>query len=248
MAKSSKLVAVKRGRILLVRRRRDRLWMFPGSQKRERESAKDCLRREIKEELPKLKLGRIKLWKEVNGMNRHSGRKMSDAIFIVNKVWRQTRDRQGYLAKASRYPTYAHVALHQGQALPQAIVPPRLNGLALYRQGCQMRDRRKILRAVAAFTSAAAEQPEPAVPPSPSALPSASKPIPAVGALPSAPKPIPAVEFRRRGFLRLFAHIEHSRSSADAAFTFAGVPGGLKCCLVRYDTVHASVSVQGPCG
>jgi 8-oxo-dGTP diphosphatase len=32
--------------------------MFPGGQKRERESEKDCLRREIKEELPKLKLGR----------------------------------------------------------------------------------------------------------------------------------------------------------------------------------------------
>src|SRR6516225_11293477 len=86
MAKSSKLVAVKRGRILVVRRRRDRLWMFPGGQKRERESAKDCLRREIKEELPKLKLGRIRLWKEVNGKNRHSGRTMSDAIFIVNRV------------------------------------------------------------------------------------------------------------------------------------------------------------------
>jgi 8-oxo-dGTP diphosphatase len=86
MAKSSKLVAVKRGRILLVRRRRDQLWMFPGGQKRERESEKDCLRREIKEELPKLKLGRIRLWKKVNGTNRHSGRRMSDAIFIVNKV------------------------------------------------------------------------------------------------------------------------------------------------------------------
>jgi 8-oxo-dGTP diphosphatase len=86
MAKSSKLVAMKRGRILLVRRRRDRLWMFPGGQKRQRESAKDCLRREMKEELPKLKLGRIRLWKEVNGKNRHSGRKMSDAIFIVKKV------------------------------------------------------------------------------------------------------------------------------------------------------------------
>src|SRR5580693_2364896 len=86
MAKSSKLVALKRGRFLLVRRRRDHLWMFPGGQKRERESEKDCLRREIKEELPKLKLGRIRLWKEVNGTNRHSGRKMSDAIFIVNKV------------------------------------------------------------------------------------------------------------------------------------------------------------------
>ena len=60
--------------------------MFPGGQKRERESKKDCLRREIKEELPKLKLGRIRLWKEVNGTNRHSGRRMSDAIFIATGV------------------------------------------------------------------------------------------------------------------------------------------------------------------
>jgi 8-oxo-dGTP diphosphatase len=47
---------------------------------------KICLRREIKEELPKLKLGQIRLWKELNGTNRHSGRTMSDAIFIVRKV------------------------------------------------------------------------------------------------------------------------------------------------------------------
>ena len=86
MAKSSKLVASKRGRILLVRRRRDQLWMFPGGQKRGQESEKDCLRREIKEELPNLKLGRLKLWKEVKAKNRHSGRKMSDAIFVASKI------------------------------------------------------------------------------------------------------------------------------------------------------------------
>ena len=86
MAKSSKLVAAKRGRILLVRRKRDRLWMFPGGRRREREDAKDCLRREISEELPKLKLGRLRLWKEVKAKNRHSGRKMSDAIFIAKKA------------------------------------------------------------------------------------------------------------------------------------------------------------------
>ena len=85
-AKSSKLVAAKRGRVLLVRRRRDGLWMFPGGRKRERESEKTCLRREIKEELPKLKLGRLRLWKEVKTKNRHSGRRMSDAIFIANKT------------------------------------------------------------------------------------------------------------------------------------------------------------------
>lgn len=86
MAKSSKLVAAKRGRILLVRRRRDGRWMFPGGRRRDREDPKACLRREIKEELPKLKLGRLRLWKEVKAKNRDTGRKMSDAIFIAKKA------------------------------------------------------------------------------------------------------------------------------------------------------------------
>jgi 8-oxo-dGTP diphosphatase len=86
MLKSSKLVAPKRGRVLLVRRRRDKLWMFPGGRRRGKETAKQCLRREIKKELPKLKLGRLTLWKGVNATNRRSGRKMSDAIFITNKA------------------------------------------------------------------------------------------------------------------------------------------------------------------
>ena len=86
MAKSSILVAAKRGRALLVRRKRDGLWMFPGGRKRARESDKDCLRREIKEELPKLKLGRLRLWREVKAKNRRSGRKMSDAIFVTAKA------------------------------------------------------------------------------------------------------------------------------------------------------------------
>jgi 8-oxo-dGTP diphosphatase len=86
MAKSARLVAAKRGKVLLVRRRSDGLWMFPGGRKRPREKDKDCLRRELKEELPKLKLSGLKLWKQVKARNRHSGHKMSDAIFIANKA------------------------------------------------------------------------------------------------------------------------------------------------------------------
>jgi 8-oxo-dGTP diphosphatase len=86
MAKSSKLVATRRGRVLLVRRKRDRLWMFPGGRKRGRETDKKCLLREMHEELPKLKLGRLKLWKEVTAKNRRSGRTMSDSIFVAKKA------------------------------------------------------------------------------------------------------------------------------------------------------------------
>ncbi|MET4208190.1 8-oxo-dGTP diphosphatase [Bradyrhizobium sp. LA2.1] len=86
MAKSSKLVAAKNGRVLLVRRRRDKRWAFPGGRKRAGESERKCLRREINEELPRLKLGPVKLWKEVKGKNRQSGRQMSDAIFVAKKA------------------------------------------------------------------------------------------------------------------------------------------------------------------
>ena len=51
-----------------------------------RETGKDCLKREIKEELPKLKLGRLSLWKEVTAKNKRSGRRMSDAIFIAKNA------------------------------------------------------------------------------------------------------------------------------------------------------------------
>ncbi|MCA1453105.1 NUDIX hydrolase [Bradyrhizobium sp. BRP22] len=83
MVKSSKLVATKNGRVLLVRRRRDKLWMFPGGRRHVGESERKCLRREIKEELPKLKLGPLKLWQEIKRKDRRSGRKMSDAIFLT---------------------------------------------------------------------------------------------------------------------------------------------------------------------
>jgi 8-oxo-dGTP diphosphatase len=86
MAKSSKLVAMRRGKILLVRRRRDRMWMFPGGRRQARESQKDCLKREISEELPDLKLGTIRLWREVKSKNPISGRKMNDALFVAKKV------------------------------------------------------------------------------------------------------------------------------------------------------------------
>ena len=122
MAKSSELIATKRGRILLVRRRRDRLWMFPGGRRRGRETEKGCLRREIREELPKLKLGRLKLWKEVkakNIANNVSGRlAIGDKREIEKATWRKPRGVR--LTPTSRYIRNKLFPKYPRQAVPQA--------------------------------------------------------------------------------------------------------------------------------
>jgi 8-oxo-dGTP diphosphatase len=87
--KAAKLVATRRkgGEVLLVRRRRDGRWMFPGGKrKRGRESLLRCLAREISEELPELRLAGCRLWRKLNGKNSYSGRKMSDAVFLPGRV------------------------------------------------------------------------------------------------------------------------------------------------------------------
>jgi ADP-ribose pyrophosphatase YjhB (NUDIX family) len=48
MAKPSKLVAAKRGRVLLVRRKRDGLWMFPGGRKPTSVSGVDAITGQLK--------------------------------------------------------------------------------------------------------------------------------------------------------------------------------------------------------
>jgi 8-oxo-dGTP pyrophosphatase MutT (NUDIX family) len=76
--KAARLVAVSEGgaKALLVKRRRDGLWAFPGGKR------KAPRERELREELPALRLRKCRLWKRVSGTNRHSGRKMSDAIYL----------------------------------------------------------------------------------------------------------------------------------------------------------------------
>lgn len=104
MENSSKLIASKRGRVLLVRRRCDGRWMFPGGRKRAREGDKDCLRREIKEELPKLKVERLQLWYdhkrgkrafsadvETNGRRHYLEARANDVIEAWQAICARTR-------------------------------------------------------------------------------------------------------------------------------------------------------------
>lgn len=90
MLKSSKLVAARKGgtEVLLVRRRKDGRWMFPGGRRKrgKKESLRRCLMREIRQELPDVTLRGVKLWKKLNGKNHHSGKRMSDACFMTAKA------------------------------------------------------------------------------------------------------------------------------------------------------------------
>ena len=88
--KAAKLVAVRQnGReVLLVRRCRDGRWMFPGGKRKRRrnESLRGCLNREIREELPHVRIDACRLWLKLAGRNPFNGRKMSDAIFVPARV------------------------------------------------------------------------------------------------------------------------------------------------------------------
>jgi len=83
MTRSSKLIATRRGRVLLVRRRKDGTWTLPGGKrKRAGESAKACLRRELREELPRLRVRKAALWRKLGGGRAKNGAR-NHAIFTA---------------------------------------------------------------------------------------------------------------------------------------------------------------------
>src|SRR5215475_4633790 len=86
-AKDSKLVVLRAGRALMVRRARDRRWTFPGGKRKTPgESAKRCLHRELKEELPELRVIRPKLHCRLMEKDRATGEETEQAIFIAARA------------------------------------------------------------------------------------------------------------------------------------------------------------------
>jgi 8-oxo-dGTP diphosphatase len=87
MTKSSKLLIARKKRMLLVRRKKDGAWTFPGGKRKGRsETARRCLKRELREELPGLRLGKTKVWRKVKGKNPDTGTKMHHTIFKSARV------------------------------------------------------------------------------------------------------------------------------------------------------------------
>src|SRR3954452_19397429 len=86
MMKSSKLIAIRRGRVLLVRRRKDKAWTLPGGKRKKAgESAKACLRRELGEELPRLRVRKAALWRKLGAAGAKNGA-WDHSIFTAAKV------------------------------------------------------------------------------------------------------------------------------------------------------------------
>jgi 8-oxo-dGTP diphosphatase len=87
MAKSSKLVVTRGNRVLLVRRKRDGRWTFPGGKRKSRtEDARRCLRRELAEELPGLRWRGARVWQKVKAKNPATGRRINHMIFTAKTV------------------------------------------------------------------------------------------------------------------------------------------------------------------
>jgi 8-oxo-dGTP diphosphatase len=82
MPASSKLLSKNKGRVLLVRRRKDRVWTFPGGSLKARETSRSALRHELKEELPAIRLGKTKRL----GIIKRRDSEETHAVFTVHKI------------------------------------------------------------------------------------------------------------------------------------------------------------------
>jgi len=85
--KDSKLVVRRGGRVLMVRRARDRRWTFPGGKRKTaRESARRCLHRELNEELPGLRIIRPRLHCKLSQKDPSTGERTEHAVFVAARV------------------------------------------------------------------------------------------------------------------------------------------------------------------
>lgn len=76
------IVAIRNGRILLVRKHRT--WILPGGKPEPGESDLDCLQREIKEELPGLEVLNVRYLRQFEGTTPHTGDTLAAKVYFAD--------------------------------------------------------------------------------------------------------------------------------------------------------------------
>lgn len=74
------LIAIKNNSLLLVKKKN--VWILPGGKPEEGESELQCLNREMKEELPGLRVKNLKRYKSFTGIAPHKGDKIEVIVYF----------------------------------------------------------------------------------------------------------------------------------------------------------------------
>jgi 8-oxo-dGTP pyrophosphatase MutT (NUDIX family) len=118
MKQSSKLILAQGKRVLLLQRAKDRLWTLPGGKRKGSEKPRQCLLREVAEEIPHVRLKQIRRlqhfqWSTTKGkrtrqiiyqaMYAGGSLEIGDTSELVKAEWREPN--QSRLAPAAELVT-----------------------------------------------------------------------------------------------------------------------------------------------
>lgn len=83
MKKTANIMAIKKGKVLLVQSKGKTNWSLPGGKHERRESDKKCVQRECKEELPRAKIIFTSRFGKFEGISHNSRTPVTSVVFCA---------------------------------------------------------------------------------------------------------------------------------------------------------------------